>query len=179
MSLPIEPGTKVGALLEAYPGIEEHLIAWVPAFSKLRNPILRKTVARVATLEQAARIGGVSVRDLVRKLRAAAGQDESEAVQGPAGPPDTAADERPFWVCDERVRYEIDADRMLETGEHPIGRVRQCAESLETGEIVRLTSSFRPAPLIDTLQRSGLAVFSAEAAPGRHATYICRRPPQA
>ena len=81
MSLAITPETKVGALLEAYPGIDDVLIEWVPAFEKLKNPILRKTVAKVATLQQAARIGGVSTRDMVRKLREATGQSGLEVIQ--------------------------------------------------------------------------------------------------
>ncbi len=76
MNLPITPDTKVGALLEAYPELEEHLIACAPAFAKLRNPLLRRTVAKVATLEQAARVGGIGVRDLVRRLREAGFDDE-------------------------------------------------------------------------------------------------------
>ncbi|HSM51463.1 MAG TPA: DUF1858 domain-containing protein, partial [Thermoanaerobaculia bacterium] len=69
--LVITPQTKVLALLEAYPRLEEVLIGYVPAFQKLKNPILRRTVAKVATLSQAARIGGIAAPDLVRALRRA------------------------------------------------------------------------------------------------------------
>lgn len=172
MSLPITPDTKVGELLAAYPGVEEHLIAWAPAFAKLRNPILRRTVAKIATLEQAARVGGISVRDLVRRLREAVGQ--------PAGEADAAAteasEETPAWVNDEHVRFAIDADAMLETGVHPIGKVRACAAELRPGELIKLTSSFRPEPLLETMRRGGLTVYCAEFTPGRHATYMARLP---
>ncbi len=172
MSLPITPDTKVGALLEAYPELEEHLIACAPAFARLRNPVLRRTVARVATLEQAARVGGISVRELVRRLREAAGQSGGE----PAGTETVAAEQTPAWVNDEHVRFNIDADAMLETGVHPIGKVRACASELRPGELIKLTSSFRPEPLLETMRRAGLAVFCAEFAPGRHATYLARLP---
>jgi hypothetical protein len=172
MSLPITPGTKVGALLEAYPALEELLIACAPAFAKLRNPMLRRTVAKVATLEQAARVGGIRVHDLVRLLREAAGQTGGE----PAGGETAAAEEAPAWVNDEWVRFTIDADAMLETGVHPIGKVRACAGELQPGELLKLTSSFRPEPLLETMRRAGLAVFCAEIAPGRHATYMGRLP---
>jgi hypothetical protein len=171
MSLPINPETKVGALLEAYPDLEETLIGCAPAFSKLRNPVLRKTVARIATLEQAARVGGVSVRDLVRTLRAAAGQSGPEIGDGPQQSEVASA---PAWLQRDRVRFSIDADAMLATGEHPLGKVRQCVASLQSGEIVELTSSFRPEPLIDSFARNGLLVYSAEMSPDRHATYIAR-----
>ena len=48
----ISPKTKVGELLDAYPELENVLMAMSPAFEKLKNPILRKTVAKVATLQQ-------------------------------------------------------------------------------------------------------------------------------
>ena len=172
MSIPIHPQTKVGDLLREYPGIDEVLIGWVPAFSKLRNPILRKTVAKVATLEQAARVGGVEVRDLVRKLREAAGQDAApvDLQTSLKGPPEA----EPAWVGAARVRVEIDADAMLERGVHPIGKVRESAAALEPGEIVRLLSSFRPEPLIATMRHGGFDVFSAPDAAGRHVTSIGR-----
>ena len=65
----INANTKVLELIEAYPHLEEVLISYVPAFKKLKNPILRNTVARIATLRQAAAIGNVKTEDLVNLLR--------------------------------------------------------------------------------------------------------------
>jgi hypothetical protein len=177
MNLAITPETKVGELLDAYPGIEETLIANVPAFVRLKNPILRKTVAKVTSLDQAARIAGVSVQDLVRKLREATGQPEP-----PPEPPSLqvfgqpSLSGPPAWLDESLVRYQIDADQMLETGVHPIGKVRQCVAASQPREIVKLTSGFRPVPLIESLRQSGAAVWSTEVEPGRHATYICAKP---
>jgi hypothetical protein len=172
MSLAINPETKVGALLEAYPELEQTLVECAPAFAKLRNPILRRTVARVATLEQAARIGGLSVRELVRRLREAAGLSVPELAGAEERAPDESA---PAWLVMERIRARFDADAMLATGEHPIGRMRRAVNALAPGEIVELRSSFRPEPLIETFRRAGCLVHSEEPAPGRHATYITRR----
>lgn len=52
----INPKTKVLKLIETYPELEEVLIGYVPAFQKLKNPILRNTVAKITTLQQAASI---------------------------------------------------------------------------------------------------------------------------
>lgn len=65
---------KVGQLLEIYPEAESLLIEWVPAFKSLQDPVLRRTGGRIATLEQAARMAGVNVQDLVHWLRLALGQ---------------------------------------------------------------------------------------------------------
>jgi len=172
MTLPINPQTKVGALLEAYPGIDEVLIGLAPAFAKLKNPVLRKTVAKIATLDQAAKIGGVSARELVTKLREATGHEALEVLDDPAA--GAASGEAPSWLDEKRVYHTIDADAMLETGVHPIGEVRRRAAGLEPGDILKLTSAFRPEPLIATMEQAGIAVYSIETAPGRHATYFTR-----
>ena len=45
----ITPKTKVGELLDAYPELEPVLMGLAPAFNKLKNPVLRKTIGKVAT----------------------------------------------------------------------------------------------------------------------------------
>jgi hypothetical protein len=158
MSLAITPDTTVGALLEAYPHVESVLIDMAPAFAKLRNPVIRRTVAKVATLEQAAKIGGVSLQAMIRKLRDATGQaDKDLPVLEPAQ--DEAGDSS--WLTDCEVVEEIDADAMLERGVHPIGKIREAVGGLGPGEVVVLRSSFRPQPLIETLRRAGAAVHSS------------------
>jgi hypothetical protein len=176
MNLPINPETKVGALLDAYPGIEDVLISWVPSFSKLKNPILRKTVAKVATLDQAAKVGGVNVRDLVRKLREATGQELSSTDSSGSATATGDTGELPSWLDERRVCYNLDADSLLEMGEHPIGKIRQWLSLVKEGQIIRLTSSFLPAPLIEAMRKSGLAVCTTETQPGCHTTYITRLP---
>ncbi|MBT4095990.1 MAG: DUF1858 domain-containing protein, partial [Nitrospinaceae bacterium] len=60
-AFPIEPSSKVGELLEHYPELEDVLIGMAPPFKKLKNPLLRKSVGKVATLRQAAAVGRISV----------------------------------------------------------------------------------------------------------------------
>ena len=60
--LVISPKTKVLQLIEAYPQLEEVLINYLPAFKKLKNPVLRKTVAKITTLQQASIVGNVKTK---------------------------------------------------------------------------------------------------------------------
>jgi hypothetical protein len=170
VSVPIHPGSRVGELLEAYPGIEETLIRLAPAFGKLRNPILRKTVAKVATLEQAARVGGISVRDLVRALREATGQPGDFVEANP-----NVLSTEPLWPDSAAVRETLNADELLESGVHPLGMVRAAIARLSPGEAVLLLSGFHPAPLIEALADSGRMVYSRPHE-GRHETLIVRGP---
>jgi len=156
--VPITPGTKVGALLEAYPALEETLVGLAPEFAKLRNPILRRTVAKVATLEQAARIAGLDPRAVVLALRRAAGLPDGDATAHAASNvafgTETSGD-APSWLDASRVRVVIDADAMLARGEHPLGAVRAAVARLASGDLLQIESSFRPVPLLDVLTQDG------------------------
>lgn len=173
--IPITPETKVADLLETYPELEEVLVGLSPHFKALKNPILRKTVAKVATLEKAAKMGSLPLRTLIVSLRQAVGQpigdlgaaDQAEAPPAPAGPP-------PAWLDEAQVRERIDADQLLEAGEHPMGRVQRAVQALEGDELVLVLSAFRPVPLVEILERGGHRVHVAEAGDGKFRTYIAR-----
>ena len=156
MKLSIEPGTTVGALLEAYPEAESVLIDLAPAFARLRNPVVRRTVAKVATLEQAAKIGGVSLHTVIEKLRTFTGQSGPGTDSSPSGDDSGGA---PDWVAQSRVIEVVDAAAMLERGVHPIGKIREAVSLLGPGEVVVLRAPFRPEPLLDTMRRAGAQVY--------------------
>ena len=53
--------TKINDLLNEYPFLIDFLISKSPHFKNLKNPAMRKTVGKVATLSQAAAIGKIDV----------------------------------------------------------------------------------------------------------------------
>ncbi len=140
----ISPKTKVLALIEAYPQLEDTLIKYVPAFEKLKNPVLRRTVAKIATLQQAAAIGNVKVEELINVLRKEVGQDLIAA----------AADQqfntvKPSWFDEGNVSRETDIRTMLAAGEQPVNQVMADLNTLEHGVIYKVIAPFVPAPLIE------------------------------
>lgn len=186
MSIDINPETRLSDLLEAYPDLEEVVLQWAPALAGLKNPVLRKAVAESATLEQAARLGNASPADLVAGLRKLTGQHAQQPAVSSScgggcshnyGPPKEPVGPAPEWVKLNSVRYSIDADQMLATGVHPIGKVRECAATLAPGESVRMTVGFRPEPLLENLRQAGFAVWCGPDGAGRHNAYFAR--PQA
>ena len=158
-------------LLESWPELEQVLVAQAPAFRRLKNPVLRRTVARVATLEQAAGVGGVAVRDLVAALRRAAGLDD--APPGESGPVEGAPRTvPPDWVSAGRVVVTIDAEALLDAGEVPLPVVNEKARGLGPGELLRIDSGFRPAPLVESIAKQGFRSYVREASPGRFETFV-------
>ena len=147
----ITPKTKVLQLIEAYPQLESVLIAMVPAFRKLQNPVLRKTVAKVASLQQAAAVGNVKTEELINRLRREVGQDLY--AEGPGAAYRTV---RPSWFDEKLVAKELDARPLLAAGEQPVNQVMADFAAMTAGTIYKLNAPFLPAPLIDKGSSLGL-----------------------
>lgn len=157
----VNPTTKVGPLLDTHPELEEVLIAISPEFRRLKNPLLRRTVARVATLEQAARIGGVPVPELIGRLREALGQASPEAMPGEPCPADDAAE--PPWLAGATPSATVEAEAILAAGKTPVAVFVERLTLALPGEIVLLVAPFNPAPLIDAVKAKGYEVYARHA----------------
>ena len=66
----INAKTKIDVLLKQYPFLEDFLITLSPKFKGLKNPIMRKTMGKVATLEMASTISGLNIDTLIASLMA-------------------------------------------------------------------------------------------------------------
>lgn len=62
--------TKIGGLIKTYPFLLEYLITKAPKFSKLKNPLMRNTIGKIATIEQAATMGNLDTSELLLDIAA-------------------------------------------------------------------------------------------------------------
>jgi hypothetical protein len=155
----ISPKTIVGELLDNFPDLESVLMEMSPAFEKLKNPILRKTVARVATLQQVAAVGGLDVEVIVNRLRKEAGLGTAE-IGGIE--PEYFAGTVPDWFDDVRITTIYDASPIINSGGSPMQEILQKKNLLNSGEILELRTPFIPAPIIDMLKVKGYKVYSIQ-----------------
>ncbi|HXE65195.1 MAG TPA: DUF1858 domain-containing protein [Bryobacteraceae bacterium] len=155
--VPILPATGVGALLDRYPHLEDVLIALAPPFRKLKNPLLRKGVARVASLQHAAIAGGIPVGELVSKLRAIVGQPALDFEN--CREDGSYFTDQPEWFNVARIVTSIDENES-DPDKMPIASILQAAAHLRALEIIELITSFIPAPGIEILRSKGFLVWS-------------------
>lgn len=166
----ITPETRLGTLLKTYPKLEPVLIDMSPAFAKLRNPVLRKTIAKVTTLRQVARIGDLPLADLINKLRAEVGfqnyvyneQDEQKV------------DGAPNWFDPKKIKKSLDARPMLEAGEHPLNQVLTELKEFKPNQVYELVTPFLPAPLIDAVKGKGFLAWSKQEKPDLFKNYFVK-----
>jgi hypothetical protein len=167
MNLRIQPETRLSILLAAHPELEPRLMTALPALAAVRSEAMRRSLLEGTTLEQAARLAGLPAPEFVSAIRAWAGKEEEEAACGPGGHVPLPPTPRPDWAAQFTPRFRVDADGMLATGVHPAGKVRQCTSLLGPGEMVVLSSSFCPSPLIQMMRQAGFEAWTGEVAPGR------------
>ena len=166
----ISPKTRIGELLDSYPELESVLIGMSPAFEKLKNPILRKTVAKVATLSQIAAVGGLSIDEVVNRLRKYAGQSEGATEDYDLK---YISETIPDWFNGSKIIEVFDASAIINSGGSPMNEILNKTHQLKPGEIFELDTTFVPAPIIDMLRNKGFKVYSLKGS-NLIKNYICR-----
>ncbi|BCD68888.1 DUF1858 domain-containing protein [Nitratiruptor sp. YY09-18] len=157
--------TKVHDLLQTYPELEEKLIALNPKYKKLKNPILRKTIARVATLRQVAAVGGMDVQELVNTLRKFVGQEPIVINE------EKKEQIAPQWIMQE-PQAVFDANELLDSGQNPLAVISKKLKELPQGSMIVLKSDFLPEPLIEEFKKRGHEVYAKPIDEEHYLTYI-------
>ena len=146
----------MGELLDSYPQLEAVLLEMSPAFEKLRNPILRRTVARVATLQQVAVVGGLNIEEMINRLRKEAGQESFVSGEEDQSYISSSC---PDWFDAEKITTRFDATSVINAGNSPMSEILHLAGELSQSGILELKAPFVPAPVIDILRQKNFRVF--------------------
>jgi hypothetical protein len=170
----ITPDSRVGELLDRWPQLEAVLLELSPRYRALENPVLRRTVAKVATLRQVSKVGGVPLATLVGRLREAVGLAPLAVTDGEPGAQGEPGAERPPWATAPAVTRRHDARAAIEAGEHPLPKVMADLAALAAGDVYELVTPFVPAPLIDLAREKGFASFSVSEGDALVRTYLRR-----
>lgn len=144
--------SKLFDVLKEYPSLEEKIVNIAPAFKNLQNPVLRRTVGQLATLEKVAQIGNLDVIELVNLLRKEVGQPEIQAdAKAEFSIPEKSAED-PDWIAGE-PQYIINGTEMLQRGEVPLHRVSELLGTLSQDGFILLLTDFEPTPIIDAMRK--------------------------
>ncbi len=169
--LEILPSTKVAELLESYPELEDVLVAMAPPFKKLRNPLLRRSIGKIASLQQAATVGRLDLTAMVNELRAAVGQPPIGVAVNISN--ETYLGTAPEWFDPPSVAVVID-DRALTADQMALTRVLTALVPLGERQVVQLTTTFLPAPGIDAAREKGLRTWSVRESDDHYETYFAK-----
>jgi len=167
MKKDIKLNTTIAELLNSYEGMKDILISINPKFKKLNNPILRRTLAKVATIRQAAFVGGMEPVELLNKIREAVGQEPLEIKDNSQKEQESL----PNWVKGE-PKVILDANELLDKEINPLAESKKILKTLNSGEFIAIKSDFRPEPLIDEFKKNGFKVAVSKDSLEEYTTYI-------
>ncbi|HEY4131498.1 MAG TPA: DUF2249 domain-containing protein [Gemmatimonadaceae bacterium] len=153
---PVSPHDKVSDVLARDESLVEVFVRAAPHFGKLRNRAIRRVMARLVTVEQAARTANIPIERLVRNLNAALGFiDGRPSVDVSASPPNAAPpDERHPQGAPV---IEVDVRDELRAGREPFSRIISAVAALRDDEVLHLRAVFEPVPLFTVLGKRGFA----------------------
>lgn len=157
----IDSQTRISAILKHNSAAIEAIASINPHFNKLRNPILRRVLAPRVTVEDAARIGGCSVQDILEKLQGIGFEADVQPAQ-------KSAPEAPAYGADDEVLAAVRAGRVqvldvrpiLEGGADPFQTIMGALKTLPGGQALEVVNSFEPTPLIKILRKKGYGSFT-------------------
>ena len=161
---PIAPHDKVSDVLARDESLIEVFVRAAPHFGKLRNRTMRRVMARLVTVEQAARTAHIPAERLVHDLNAALGlADDLPSVETRVIPADasTSSERHP---ADAPV-VELDVREDLRQGREPFSRIMSAVAALRAGDVLHLRAIVEPAPLFTILGRRGFAHEAVAHAP--------------
>ena len=103
----IDSRTKLDVLLKKYPFLMDFLAELSPRYARLQSPVLRRTLGRVASLNQVAGFGDLPLSELLIKLRAEIKRATGEEIEvdfGPASPAPPVSKEARQEVLKDIIR---------------------------------------------------------------------------
>jgi len=163
-AVPVRRSDVVSDVLARDESLIEVLVRRAPALAKLRNRAMRRVMARLVTIEQAARIAKIPPVLLVQDLNRALGirtPDDDQRTASNDAPASKSPEPRPSRPGGARV-VELDVRTELRAGREPFSTIMRAVAALEESEVLRLRATFEPLPLCAVLSKRGLAFRTEE-----------------
>ena len=157
----IKASDKLNTLFDRDERLIDVIAGHSPQLEKLRHSPMRKIMARVTTVAQAARLCKVPTAELLRELNHAIGIEiEPDAVapadapaDAPANAPEQLADSPPVPSFDGAV--EVDVRDELSKGGEPFSRIMSAVAALAPDGVLHLRAPFEPVPLLAVMSKRG------------------------
>lgn len=168
---------RIANIIKKYPHLIDVLVDYNQHFKLLRNPVLRRTIAKLATVEKAAQVAGVSLRGLLKVLNGAVGNELNreellsvpETKRGPEKPPPEVTSARLEDIV------TLDVRPMLKKNEEPFGKIMETVRNLKEGQLFLLEVLFEPGPLYDVMEKKGFKSYTEKVAEEHYRVYFYRK----
>ncbi|HEX6808356.1 MAG TPA: DUF2249 domain-containing protein [Gemmatimonadaceae bacterium] len=156
---PVAASDRVSDVLSRDESLVEVFVRAAPQLAKLRNRAMRRVMARLVTIEQVARMAGVSCDALLNDLNTSLGIAHVASPPASAPPdsraagPTVGAAVRPTGATE--VTLDVRDD--LRAGREPFSAIMAAVADLPAGDVLHLRAIFEPLPLYAVLEKRGFS----------------------
>lgn len=148
--------TKVSQLIK-YDKKAIDVIATInPHFRKLKNPVLRRLLAPRVSIADAARIGGITVAEFLRKLQQNGFEVDISMADNNRDQQSESKEIKVKPNIMERSNIvELDVRPILKGGVDPFKIIMEKLKELDDEQTLLVINSFEPVPLLNILKNKG------------------------
>jgi NitT/TauT family transport system substrate-binding protein len=166
--------TKVKDAVGQYPALKDVLISLSPRFQLWDNKAVFDMVSRWATFGDVARMGELSICEVLHKLNMAIGSEEELLARAPDCLKERTAqrvfsEKTPAWM--QNAVREIVLD-VRKRDDFFLPEVLEAVQMLEEGQTLKIINGFYPAPLIEMLLEEGREIFYESPSFYEHVVYV-------
>lgn len=167
--------TNVKEMLEKYPELKDVLITFSPKFKKLNSKFVLNTIGKWATVGDVAKIGNISLCELIHNLNKEIGMEEEIAKFAPdcikEVIPKLSSEktETPDWVTNAK---QVIIQDVRERDDFFFLDIMKTIKSMESNQILKVINSFYPAPLLNLLEEEKYESFYEKTGFEEHILYI-------
>ncbi len=139
-------------------------------FLKLKNPVLRRVLAPRVTVADAAKVGGVEVEVMIKKLEDIGFVFEGEIPQ--KAHTDNLNIKNMSATKNIKNLVSLDVRPTIESGEDPFNIIMKAVKVLKEEETLQIINSFEPIPLIRKLESKGYESWTERPREGEVHTFF-------
>jgi NitT/TauT family transport system substrate-binding protein len=170
--------TKLKDALNEYPEMIKYLLEISPKFSKLNNPMIRKVVKQWATFNDIAKVGNLSICELLHTINKKIGKEKELFESAPSCIKFLKEDkkgeeilEKPEWLENAKQIILID---VRERDDFFFTEILTNMKKLDDKQILLVINGFYPSPLINIIKEEGNEYYY-EKENNNHKLYIKRK----
>lgn len=145
--------TRISTLIKENEATIEAIASINKNFLKLKNPIFRRVLAPRVTVSDAAKVGGVKIEVLIKKLEEVGFQFEgTKSKINESQGKKMGNMSKPKEI---KNLVQLDVRPTLDSGEDPFNIIMKAIKVLKDEETLQIINTFEPIPLIRKLEAKG------------------------
>ncbi len=157
----ITANTKISKIIKYDKKVIDVIASINKHFRKLKNPILARVLASRVSVADAAKVGGVSTEEFLKKL-----QENGYEVEFNQEEKKVSQENKKNTIMEKKNIVTLDVRPILSGGEDPFDEIMKTIKGMKEDETLLIINTFEPVPLLNILQKRGYIYQTERPEPG-------------